>query len=240
MKQSNTYIFIYASVMVIAVAAILSFAAMSLKPRQNKNEEIAKKLDILKSVNKALEVTQAKNKNAYVEDEYNKYITNSFVINSQGKIKDSIVAFDINLKKELSKDLKEQNLPIFICELEDQSKKYIITVQGKGLWGPIWGYIALNEDLKTIYGVTFAHKAETPGLGSEIDTKAFQDQFKGKQIYDINNTFTSIEVVKGGAEDSDINGVDAISGGTITSKGLEKMLLDCLSSYENYFNSKNQ
>jgi Na+-transporting NADH:ubiquinone oxidoreductase subunit C len=87
--------------------------------------------------------------------------------------------------------------------------------------------------MNTIYGVTFDHKGETPGLGAEINTTKFESMFTDKKLFE-NGKFVSIQVHKGGADPSDIHGVDAISGGTITSKGLEKMLLDCLKKYDDY------
>ena len=138
------------------------------------------------------------------------------------------------MKKELAKPLEEQSLPVFISSLEG-SKKYIIPVYGKGLWGPIWGYVALNDDLSTIYGAVFSHKAETPGLGAEINTKEFQEQFFGKEIFKLGE-FVSVSVLKSGSADPESKyQVDGISGGTITSVGVDQMLRDCLSSYEPYF-----
>jgi Na+-transporting NADH:ubiquinone oxidoreductase subunit C len=86
-----------------------------------------------------------------------------------------------------------------------------------------------------VVGTIFDHKSETPGLGAEINTKAFQAQFLGKKIFDEQGKFISIAVVKGGTAPDNQHGVDAISGGTITSKGVEKMLFDNLSSYEAFF-----
>jgi Na+-transporting NADH:ubiquinone oxidoreductase subunit C len=106
------------------------------------------------------------------------------------------------------------------------------------LWGPVWGNIALEEDFKTVYGVTFGHKGETPGLGAEISTTDFQKQFSGKTIFDDEYNFTSVKVVKGGVvtmpPDQQIHGVDAISGGTITSNSVSDMLEDCLKNYKSY------
>jgi Na+-transporting NADH:ubiquinone oxidoreductase subunit C len=127
-------------------------------------------------------------------------------------------------------------LPIFVYKDENGNKKYIIPVRGKGLWGQIWGYVAINDDLNTIYGAVFDHAKETPGLGAEINQDWFMNEFKGKKLFDDNGNFISIEVVKGGGADpADPHAVDAISGGTITSKGLEDMLKDSLAPYVNYF-----
>ncbi len=226
-RDSNVYTFIYASVLVIVVAAVLSFAAMSLKPTQDKNIEVATKTDILKSVNIASTFEDA-------ELKYDKFITDAYIINSKG-VKEQGEAFDVELKVEIDKDIADRKLPVFVSTLESGEKKYILPVRGKGLWGPIWGYVALNEDKHTIYGATFAHKSETPGLGAEIEKEFFQVQFKGKQL--LENGKVKFAVVKGGAAEGDNYGVDAISGGTITSKGLEDMLLDCLGAYEIFLNN---
>ena len=141
----------------------------------------------------------------------------------------------LNLNAEIRKPQEERDYPVFVYVNESGAKKYVVPVRGKGLWGPIWGYIALNDDLNTIYGAVFDHKGETPGLGAEINTEWFQEPFTGKTLFDENGEFVSIEVVKGGADPSDPHGVDAISGGTITSKALEEMILDCLTGYVKHF-----
>ncbi|MBN1113065.1 MAG: NADH:ubiquinone reductase (Na(+)-transporting) subunit C [Bacteroidales bacterium] len=235
-KQTNLYIFAYASIMVIVVAAILSFASIALKPAQMKNLEIEKKLDILRSVNLAADASNVKDKNSYVEGEFDKFIKQRLVVDYKGNVKEGVDAFEITLKEEQAKDIEDRNLPLYVCQFEDGSVKYIIPVLGKGLWGPIWGNIALNEDMNTIYGVTFDHKGETPGLGADINKPFFMEPFKGKQIMN-GDKFVSIIVHKGGAPEGDIHGVDAISGGTITSKGLEAMVKTCLSDYVPYFNN---
>lgn len=226
-RDSNVYTFLYASVLVVLVAAVLSFAAMSLKPRQDKNIEVANKTDILKSVNIASTFVDA-------EVKYEKFITESYILNAKG-VKIDGEAFDVDMKKELLKPLSERQLPVYVCAIDSGAKKYILPVRGKGLWGPIWGYISLSEDKATIFGATFGHKGETPGLGAEIEKEFFQKQFVGKQLLKDGKVF--FHVVKGGATEGDMFGVDAISGGTITSKGLEEMLQDCLSAYEPFLNN---
>lgn len=233
-KQSNLYIFVYSSVMVVVVAALLSLASTALRPFQQKNIETEKRLDILRSVGAAQEVSSASNKHEYVADEFNKLIVEQLVVNRQGDRVEGVDPFTVNLKVEFAKPDEEQNLPVFVAQLDDGSRKYILPLLGRGLWGPIWGYISLKDDYNTIYGATFAHKAETPGLGAEIANLDFQEQFKGKQIFQ-DNKFVSISVVKGGARPDNAHGVDAVSGGTITSQGLEDMIKDCLRGYQEFF-----
>ena len=225
---SNTYIFIFSTVMVILVALLLSMAAMQLKPFQDKNIEVEKKQNILASLR-----IESTTKNAV--DLYAKYITDSYVINNKGEKQDGVVAFDVDLKTELEKAASQRLLPVFVGTLDDQSKAYSLPVRGKGLWGPIWGYVSVKPDMNTIYGVTYDHQGETPGLGAEIATKGFQEPFMGKTLFKDSTDFVSIQVEKGGAKKDDPHAVDAISGGTITSKGLQAMLDSCLVQYKTYF-----
>ncbi len=229
--HSNKYIIIYSSIMVVLVAVSLTFVAMGLKPRQEDNIRIEKMQNILASVRIHVPAKEA-------IATYKKYITKVIVLNKEGKIVPGVDGFKVDMSVELKKPADQQNLPVFIATLDNGGKYFIVPVRGKGLWGPIWGYVALTDDFNTIYGVTFDHKGETPGLGAEIATEEFQKQFDGKQIFDQQGNFTSVNVDKGGAPKGDIHAVDAISGGTITSKGLEKMLKDCLASYEVYFKNK--
>jgi Na+-transporting NADH:ubiquinone oxidoreductase subunit C len=224
---SNTYIFVFSIIMVIVVALLLSLAAMQLKPFQDKNIEVEKKQNILASIHIKSTVKDA-------VDLYAKYITDSYVLNNKGEKQDGIDAFSVELKNEVSKPVSRRLLPVFVGTLDDQTKAYIIPLRGKGLWGPIWGYISLRPDMNTIYGTIFDHQGETPGLGAEISTEWFQSPFVGKTLFSDSTEFVSIKVIKGGAKKDDPHAVDAISGGTITSKSLEAMLDSCLVPYKSY------
>ncbi len=229
MKQfSNRYIFVFSTIMVVAVASLLSLAATLFQPAQEKNLEIEKKRSMLESIN-----VPATRDNT--EELYDKYVTEGFVLNYTGEPVEGVDAFTVVLRNEQKKKIEEQNLPVFRAFPDDGEKVLILPVEGKGLWGPIYGYVSIRSDLNTIYGVNFDHKSETPGLGAEINTTAFESMFTGKKLFG-NGQFVSVKVMKGGADADDVHGVDAISGGTITSKGLEKMLFDCLSKYTEYFN----
>ncbi|MCF8365662.1 MAG: NADH:ubiquinone reductase (Na(+)-transporting) subunit C [Bacteroidales bacterium] len=244
---TNRYIFIYASVMVILVAAILSSASMVLKPFQEANIKAEKIQGILASAN--IETDRAA-----ADQTYQKYVVEELAVDSKGNVvsvfknskleKGDLRPFDIDLKVQLN--LKKEEAagkavntpvwPIFIME-KDGERSYVVPVRGVGLWGPIWGNIAFKSDFNTIAGATFDHKGETPGLGAEINTSWFEDEFKDKTIFDNTGKFQSVKVVKGGVSNSNIppaHGVDAISGGTITSNGVSDMLNDCLENYVPY------
>lgn len=229
-RNGNTYTFLYASIMVIVVAAILSTVAMTLKPLQKRNYEIEKKQNILASVNIASTVKDA-------EQIYAEKILKSYVVDVNGNEKEGD-AFNTDLKKEMAKDIQERVLPVFECQTEE-GLKYVFPLRGGGLWGPIWGYVALNEDLNTIYGANFDHEGETPGLGAEIASDDFEEQFKNnKKIFDADGNLVSILVAKIGQVAPEEHKVDGISGGTITSKGLQKMLLDDFTNYKEFLKKK--
>ncbi len=253
---TNRYIFTYSSVMVILVAAILSTASMVLKPYQEANVRAEKIQGILASA--GIETSRSD-----AEANFKKHILEEIAVDTAGnvvmktadgktewfneKIRNAVKytrPFDINLKEELALEEdarrgKADRSPVFpLFKMKNNGKEYyVVPVRGTGLWGPIWGNIAFENDFNTIAGATFDHKGETPGLGAEIKTSWFEDEFKGKTIFDKNRHFVSVAVVKGGVKNSNIppaHGVDAISGGTITSHGVDKMLKTCLENYVPY------
>jgi Na+-transporting NADH:ubiquinone oxidoreductase subunit C len=219
--------------MVVIIAVALTIVAVQLKPAQEDNIRIEKMQNILASVN----VPVAEIPKKQVIDVYKKYIHSAIGVNNKGEIveKDAGKVFSIEMANELKKSPESQVLPVFIATLDNGDTAYIVPLRGKGLWGSIWGYISFMTDYNTVIGTIFDHKGETPGLGAEINTPTFQKHFFGKKIFDDQGNFVSILVVKGGAKPDDPHGVDAISGGTITSKGVEKMLSDNLSSYKAFF-----
>ena len=228
-RNSNTYTFLYAAIMVILVAAVLASVSMALKPRQKRNFEIEKKKNILASVNIESDATSA-------EKIYADKILNEYVVNVKGDEVDGD-AFNTDLKKERARTADQMVLPVFEFQTDD-GLKYVFPLRGSGLWGPIWGYISLNDDMNTIYGANFDHEGETPGLGAEISTTAFEKQFVGKKLFDNSDQLASIFVAKVGEVAPEEHKVDGISGGTITSKGLQNMLKDDFTSYQEFLNKK--
>jgi len=226
--NSNSYTMIFATIMVVIVALVLAFVSGSLKEIQTANVELDKKKQILTSLNID---TKDKDVNAL----YAQYIVEEIVINANAEVIENPAekAFDIVIKKELSRKLQDRALPLFIANIDGETK-YVISLFGAGLWGPIWGYVALNEDKNTIFGTYFSHASETPGLGAEIVYPAFQQQFAGKKILNDKQEFVSVAIMKPGQTTDLKDQVDGISGGTITSKGVEDMLMNCIGQYEKY------
>lgn len=184
-------------------------------------------MDTKKQILAALNIYDVKDADA----EYNKYVKEDMLVQSDGALSPNDGAFQTSYKGEIANG----RLHVFVCDVDGQTK-YVLPVYGAGLWGPIWGYIALNEDKDTVYGVYFSHASETPGLGAEISTSKFQDQFLGKHV--LENGTVALGVEKYGKVAKPDYQVDGISGGTITSKGVDAMIKDCLSMYNSFLTNK--
>lgn len=225
-KNSNAYTFIFAIIMVIIVAATLAFTATSLKPLQAENVKKEKMQNIISTIGVNVDRNEAPKM-------FKQYIKEQLALNPDGTVDKNVDAFTLDLKKEIKKPHEEQHFPIYIAE-KDGKKFYIIPLYGSGLWDDIWGYIALADDKNTVVGASFDHKGETPGLGAEINQSWFEDQYIGKKIFDEKGDFVSVKAIKGGAPSGDPHGVDAISGGTITSNGVNNMVEERLKNYIPY------
>ncbi len=231
-KNSNSYTIIYAAVMVILVAIGLGFTAQSLKAPQKNNENIDKMQQILSALN-----IEASQKEAI--ETYNKVITNAYLVDKDGNIIEGTNGKEVNSPAfvlPLSALKKANGYPVFEANINGEVK-HIFPMYGAGLWGPLWGYISVDEDNNTIYGANFSHQGETPGLGAEITKEQFYSQFPGKKIYQ-NGEFKSIAVVKPGKSAAGKDYVDGISGGTLTSNGVDEMLYESLKLYDNYLKKK--
>lgn len=214
--SSNAYTFAYAAAMVVVVAFLLSFVSSSLRAKQDANVKLDTKKQILYSLN--VETADA--------DAY-------FTANVKDMIlkDDTIVEYKGEFATLYENEGKANRYHVFVCNLNGQTK-YVIPVYGAGLWGAIWGYVALNDDKNTVFGTYFSHASETPGLGAEIQSVKFQKQFEGKLVGD--STSVKISVVKNGKVEDAKYEVDGISGGTITSTGVDAMLKNCLGNYTKF------
>ncbi|MDO4511395.1 MAG: NADH:ubiquinone reductase (Na(+)-transporting) subunit C [Bacteroidales bacterium] len=227
-KNSNTYQIVYSAIMVIIVGAVLALIYMILKPQQDINRDNDTRKQILAAINVKPENDEA------VATDYETYIVKEYLVNEQGAVTDSSqnVAFGVDMGKNMKE--AQRKLPVFVAKVKDEVK-YIIPVYGAGLWGPIWGYVAVNADGQSIYGTNFSHQGETPGLGAKITEDDFQKKFEGKHIY-MAGAFNCVEVMKKGQKSlKGAETIDAISGATITSRGVSAMMDDCLKPYDAFF-----
>lgn len=166
--NSNGYIFLYSTILVVVVAVLLTAAALWLQPYQQRNKE----------------------------NETHKMILSAAGVSEDGTITPA-----------------EGNMTAYYVN----DTILVLPMEGNGLWGPIWGYLAIAPDGKTVLGARFDHKSETPGLGGEISSEKFQRQFSGKPLVS-QGRMVPIEV-------------DAISGATKTSNGVKEMIDKTLQQY---------
>lgn len=228
--NSNVYTIVYASVVVIVVAFLLAFVSGALKEKQDENVVLDKKKQILSSLNVDIKTC------ADPAAKYLECVKGEWIVDAEGNVVDTTGGFQVEVSKENSKALAERQLPLYVCQV-DGAVKYVIPMRGAGLWGPIWGYISLNDDMCTVFGVYFSHEGETPGLGAEITQPKFKEPFKGKHI-SRNGVFTSISVVKPGKTCEEADYVDGVSGGTMTSQGVNAMLKQGIEQYVGFFNKE--
>ena len=228
--NSDIYAIIYSAVVVVIVAFLLAGVSSLLSPKQQDNIRLDKKKQILASLNERnLADAAAK---------YDELIKADYVVNAEGNVVAQEGGFEVK-----NEDVNDGHLPLYIAEI-DGARKYIIPMTGNGLWGGIWGYIALNDDCNTIYGVYFSHASETPGLGAEIAGDKFQNRFTKdkdgnaivKKVYDENGK-VALAVEKGKGVAGEDYHIDAVSGATITCNGLQVMLETKLAPYYNYLKS---
>jgi Na+-transporting NADH:ubiquinone oxidoreductase subunit C len=218
--NSDIYAILYSVVVVVIVAFLLAGVSSALKPKQEANIELDKKKQILASLN-------IKNQ-ADAAAVYADVIKADPIVSADGKEVAAEGGFAV-----ANDAINDTNLPMYVAEV-DGAKKYIIPMTGNGLWGGIWGYLALNDDCNTIYGVYFSHASETPGLGAEIASDKFQSRFPGRQVYRDGNV--ALTIVKKVADEA--VEVNAISGATITCNGVNDMLQRKLAPYKAYLDAQ--
>jgi len=222
--RNNSYTLIFTSCVTIVLGIIIATTADNLRERQEINEE----LDIKKNILYALGYKQNIDNpwtNKIVESLYNNSI-NEIYLDRKGTV----------YKKQ--EDIEKNPLKIYQRMDNGLITGYAIPIEGKGLWGTMYGYFAIEPDAVTVKGITFYRHKETPGLGGEVDKDWFKNNFIGKRLVDNDGKLVSIEVIKGFVSEKDPEAyrkVDGISGATITGKGVTNFLKKDLDKYEPYF-----
>ncbi len=234
MQRSNSYIIIFSISLAVILGGSLSLTSVGLKPLQDKQVELDTKKKILGAVmdisaikdpNDVLKIYDEKVRSKVVD-----YNGNDVTTDSRGN---AYIAEKVNIRKNSKLDPRERVYPVFMFTGDDgKVEAYIFPTFGSGLWDWISGYIAFGKDLNTIKGVAFDHKGETPGLGARITEPGVQERFVGKKIFDNSHLLVSVAMVKGeGNTGLSDHQVDGLSGATMTTKGVNNMLLDYLESY---------
>ena len=232
--NSNTYIIVYSTVMVVIVATLLAVASLSLQKRQAENELQEKKSNILQSLGYSPDENPQEFDRALADFDNQ---VKSFVLDADG-VKTETPSKEVFAMLATNQNIRDNYDAKRLILFQTEDGRVVIPLIGMGLWGDIWGYVALEKDMDTVSGIVMAHKGETPGLGAEIATPKFQAHFAGKKLFK-SGEFVSVSLRKGGAKGPE-HEVDGISGGTKTSDGVTAMLRDCLSAYLPYFESQHQ
>ena len=244
--NSNVYTVIYTAIIVIVVAAVLALVSQSLKGRQEANEKADTISQMLTAAGFGTKAEFGKMGNAAVIDKYSAEIEEAFTVGIDGEKKADLPEGKVFSPKELKalnyiiKDpekAEEAALPVF----RFKGGLTVVPIYGAGLWGPVWGYIAFDESL-TIRGAYFDHESETAGLGARIkDDPSFQARFAGKKAdFSAPERSAVFEIVKGGVSGEAgalDNKIDAITGATMTSKGLDEAIDTWLYAYGAWFNA---
>ncbi len=221
----------------------VSIAAVKLKPLQIKNQKLDKVKNILQVANLADTVGKSEYMALYQER-----IKPVMIVLSSGDVLEetqfdevlTLDSFDIQVfsglpdySQALSSDvdiagIRRQPLHMIVYQLLENNsvEKLILPIYGKGLWSTLYGFLAIEKDLKTVSGITFYQHGETPGLGGEVDNPNWKGAWKGKRAFDDNGNVI-IKVIKGkvipGSPDAD-HQIDGLSGATLTARGVDNLV----------------
>jgi len=237
-KNSTGFTLIFVVLMVVIVGAVLASLAFGLKPRQDGHADDKKRMDILAAIG-------VDSERSTVKEIFPQYITDFYMLDNTGKVlsteQDEVFSVDVKKQHRNTQLIEaDKKFPLYRAKNSKGEELLVVPMVGKGLWGPIWGYVAMNQDLQTIYGASFDHKTETPGLGAEIKTDFFEKQWASKKLNTQASAKMLFEVTKGAGSSSGEHQVDGITGGTITSKGVEEMVNRTMNIYRKYDSSKAQ
>lgn len=245
-KNSTGYIYTFVVILVGVVATVLAGLSVGLKDLQSENVMDEKRKLILKAA--GIMDRDASLSKKEVKDKFEGSLLQDVVLDYEGNVvtEEGLTAFDLDIVKEFKStaNKEERKYPIFALKGNDGKPKFVIPMAGKGLWGPVWAYVAVESDGNSISGAVFDHKSETPGLGAEIkDGEYFWRQFDldaGKKIMDDAGVYQGIVAIKGTSTKNNPHGIDIIAGATITSVGVGNMLKDSFWAYKDYMkNFKN-
>jgi Na+-transporting NADH:ubiquinone oxidoreductase subunit C len=219
--SDNLKSIVFAVVLCLVCSLLLTLASSGLSGYQQRNVAVDRQKNLLKSV--GLVSAEQRYAPEEIESLYRESIKMIWV-NTEGVI----VTQDQHTL---------QDLPLYLYVKEDNVEAYIVPIDTRGLWGKIYGYMAIEKDGSTISGFTVYQHGETPGLGGEIEKLWFQKNFVGKRIVNREGDFVSISVARGKVAERvrpelQTNYVDGISGATLTGKYLSAGFKEILSIYE--------
>ena len=219
-----------ALVLCLVCSVVVSAAAVLLRPAQAVNEKVNMQMNILQAAGLYDPNQSIKDQFQAVSTRLVNLSTGEFVegieaegYNQRKAAKDPSMNRLISKAKDIASIKRQAKIAkVYLIQTDDQVEKIILPIHGYGLWSTLYGFMALEGDANTVAGLGFYEHAETPGLGGEVDNPNWREQWTGKQVYEDNAV--AIRLVKGGAKRSDKYGVDALSGATLTSRGVDNLV----------------
>lgn len=221
-----------AAALSLVCSVLVSVAAVTLRPIQEKNQLLDKKKNILEAAG------LLKGDTPDITEVYSKYVRPKVVDLATGDYDESIRGDDYDQYKigkdpkvAIVLDSKDDIAGIrmiapkgVVYEIYESDKltQVVLPVHGKGLWSTMYGFLSVQADGKTVQGIGFYSHGETPGLGGEIDNKKWKASWTGKLVYDESGE-PKLEVIKGAVDLSRPSSkyqVDGLSGATITARGV--------------------
>ncbi|WP_346839901.1 Na(+)-translocating NADH-quinone reductase subunit C [Microbulbifer sp. SAOS-129_SWC] len=236
-KDSVKGTLLVALVLCIVCSVVVATAAVVLKPRQEANVQLDMKRNVLMAAGL---ITDPKASKAQVESAFSS-VKKRYVDLATGKFTDQKPAGGsgrkaakipdaskkLNPDDDIAKIIREENISeVYLVEKDGKLDKIVLPVRGYGLWSTLYGFLALDSDLNTVAGLGFYDQKETPGLGGEVDNPLWKAKWPGKKVFGDNGS-VAIDLVKGGVNPNSpkaVHQVDALSGATLTSNGVNNLL----------------
>ncbi len=203
----------------------VSVAAVKLRPRQIQNQRLDKIQNILLVAGLADEEGDPESiYNERIEPVYVELATGQTLTEDQyqpEQIEAIAAVQDIAGIKT-----RPVQAALYRCMDNGTMTRLILPIHGKGLWSTLYGFLALENDLQTVAGITFYEHGETPGLGGEIDNPNWKESWQGKQAFDDSDAVV-IQVIKGQVDPGSPGAnrqIDGLSGATLTARGVDNII----------------
>jgi Na+-transporting NADH:ubiquinone oxidoreductase subunit C len=227
----------------LVCSIIVSTAAVGLRSKQQLNAALDKQ-------SKILEVSGVDLSQGQITELYNQFIVPKLVDFKTGELVDETAngvtasqydqraaAKDPKQSLKLNDDIDKGKIfnranygLIYLVKSGDNVERMILPIHGNGLWSMMYAFVAVETDGNTVDGIIYYEQGETPGLGGEVENPNWRAQFVGKKLFD-ENFKPAIKIVKGGAPAGSVHGVDALSGATLTSVGVQNQFNFWLGDY---------
>lgn len=225
----------------LVCSIVVAAAAVGLKPKQESNKDLDRKQNILAAANlldpsKSVDEIFENIETRLVNIETGAFATQSELdaagidiatYDQKAAAKDPALSVSLSGEEDIASIKRRANYAtVYLVKDGDDIERIVLPVHGYGLWSTMYGFMALEKDLKTVIGFGFYDQAETPGLGGEVDNPIWKGYWKGKEVYNAEGD-VALGLIKGAVDAKDPNAkykVDGLSGATLTSRGVTNLV----------------